>query len=142
MTNNSETPSSATISQISEILKKLGLTKKEAEVYLYLASNHGYSSGRDISNRLKLHKGETYRILQSLQSRGIVEATMDRPMIYIGVPIEKILDLHIETMKGQVSYLESEKKKMISQFKSINFDIPSLNKGKFIILKGHDICKK
>ncbi len=115
---------------------KVGLTKKESDVYLYLANNRHPKNVGDIASRLRLHKGDTYRALKNLQSKGIVESTIDRPMGFIAVSIEKVLDLHIEAIRQQANSLEAEKKDVIAQLKSSTSEYPITNIEKFLILKG------
>ncbi len=125
--------------QLSEILAKLGLTKKESEVFLYLAKSQVPKDAKEIINRLRFHKGDTYRILKSLQSKGIVESTIDRPMAYNAVPIEKVIDLHIKATKEQINCLEANKNEIIAQFKSKSSEIPMAINEKFLILKRQEI---
>jgi len=53
------------------ILKKIGLSDKEIEVYLALLEN-GANSVRDLAGFVGLNRGTTYDILKSLQGKGLV----------------------------------------------------------------------
>lgn len=127
------------IDQIKDILFQIGLTKNESEVFLYLARSQTPKDAKEIISRLRLHKGDTYRILKSLQSKGIVESTIDRPMTYLAVPIEKVLDLNIKAVKEHLQRLETGKKDIITNFGLKATDYPIAVSEKFLILKRQDI---
>src|SRR5213592_3154695 len=62
-------------------LETLGLTGKEAAAYLNLHRS-GASSAQQVSVHLGVQYPAVYRILQSLQSKGWVEVSQDRPNRY------------------------------------------------------------
>lgn len=118
---------------------KLGATKKESEVFLYLTKCRVSKEAKEIASKLRLHRGETYRILKSLQSKGIIESTIDRPMKYIAVSIEKILDLHIKALREKATSIEADKNEILTFFSSVTSDIPFADNEKFLILKRQEI---
>lgn len=123
--------------RITEILKDLGLAAKEQEVYLFLVSRNVPCKGEDLSRSLKMHKGETYRILKSLQSKGIVESTFDRPMVFIAVPFDKVLDSYVETMKEKIFDLKAQKEEIITKCKFSTPEITPVEE-KFLVIKGRN----
>ena len=82
---------------IKKVLMDFGLTEKETEIYIFLA-RHGALRGGEISKRTKTHRGLIYRILGSLQSKGLVETTLESPARFTAVQFEKFIDLE---HKGQ-----------------------------------------
>jgi sugar-specific transcriptional regulator TrmB len=124
---------------INETLEKLGLTAKESKVYLFLAKCTGPQKGGDIATRLKIHRGEVYRILTSLQSKGVVETILNHPMGFIAVPFQDVLDLHIEKMEEQIFNLKAEKKDIIAQYASTISQIGPASSEKFSFLRGRDM---
>src|SRR5437867_9758372 len=62
-------------------LETLGLTRKEANAYVVLVRN-GASTAADVSRLLGVQYPAVYRILHSLQGKGWVEASRDRPNRY------------------------------------------------------------
>ena len=83
---------------IEETLMKLGLSKNEARVYLFLA-RAGEKKASEISEALSLHRTETYRILRDLEKRGLVSSVFEKPLKFIATPFEKAMDILIETKK-------------------------------------------
>ena len=62
-------------------LEALGLTGKEAEAYLNLL-RHGASTAQQVSQLLGVQYPAVYRILQSLQSKGWIDVSQERPNRY------------------------------------------------------------
>src|SRR6266487_1275607 len=65
----------------SRALETLGLTGKEARAYLGLVRN-GVSTAQQVSVHLGVQYPAVYRILQSLQTKGWVEVSRERPNRY------------------------------------------------------------
>jgi predicted ArsR family transcriptional regulator len=59
-------------------LESLGLKHLDTEVYVYLAQNYPQKA-RDIAEALETYKRQLYRSLKSLQRKGMVCATQERP---------------------------------------------------------------
>ena len=121
------------------ILEKMGLTKKESEIYVYLAQSQHPRNGTDISNTLRIHKGEAYRTLKNLEAKGLVESTLDRPIIYSAISFEKVLDLYIATMREKALSLESEKEAIVAESRLEYSEQPTMDHERFQILRGRDI---
>ena len=62
-------------------LEKLGLTRKEASAYLVLVRNGG-TTASEVSRLLDVQYPAVYRVLHSLQGKGWIEASRDRPNRY------------------------------------------------------------
>jgi sugar-specific transcriptional regulator TrmB len=58
--------------KIIEELKNFGLFDSEIKVYLYLIE-HGISTPREVAKATKIERSNTYNILSSLKSKGLVE---------------------------------------------------------------------
>ncbi len=62
-------------------LERLGLTRKEGKAYLVLVRN-GSSTASEVSRLLEVQYPAVYRVLHSLQGKGWIEASRDRPNRY------------------------------------------------------------
>ena len=62
-------------------LERLGLTRKEAKAYLVLVRS-GASTASEVSRLLAVQYPAVYRVLHSLQGKGWIEASRDRPNRY------------------------------------------------------------
>jgi HTH-type transcriptional regulator, sugar sensing transcriptional regulator len=81
---------------IHEILKNFSLTEKESDVYIFLAKK-GILKSSEIAKGSNNHKAETYRILKNLQSKGVIELTLESPTRYSAIPFETLLDNFIKS---------------------------------------------
>ncbi|MEM3443070.1 MAG: helix-turn-helix domain-containing protein, partial [Candidatus Bathyarchaeia archaeon] len=97
---------------IEKALCRLGLSKNEIRVYIYLART-GEHKASEISEALSLHRTETYRILRDLEKKGLISSVFEKPLKFIATPFEKALDILIETKKMKISLLEKRKKSLV-----------------------------
>jgi sugar-specific transcriptional regulator TrmB len=81
---------------IQSILKKFGLTQNELKVYNHLIRN-GPKRANEIGKDLDIYRTETYRLLHSLQTKGMINAIFDKPTKFVGIDYAKALDLLIKS---------------------------------------------
>ncbi len=107
-----------TIRQINNTLSKFNLSKNEIKVYLYLA-RFGHQKAIVVAESLDIHRTETYKILNQLESQGLVSRILERPLQFVAIPLEKALENFIEERRQQVSQLEKKKEDLLNSWKSI-----------------------
>src|SRR3989304_5948117 len=90
---------------IKKILKDFGLTNKEAEVYIFL-SKHGVLKCGEIARGMKRHKAQIYRILKILESKGLLESTLEAPTRFTAVPFETVCDLSLKATSYAAAQLK------------------------------------
>src|SRR3989475_12943078 len=66
------------IAEASEALQRIGLSRYEALVFVNLA-RAGATTAGDVARASGVNRVQTYRALEGLQARGLVEGTLDRP---------------------------------------------------------------
>ena len=66
---------------IEKTLRNFGLSEKQAEIYIFLGKR-GPLKGGEITKRLKMNKGQVYRILRKLQKKGLVEEIAECRLSY------------------------------------------------------------
>ena len=116
-------------------LEQFGVTKQETEVYLFLARRWALKSGQ-ISKQMRKNKGQTYRLLTSLQEKGLVETTLEYPTRYVAVPLEKVLDLVIYSKHEEASLIEKSKNDLLEDWSNISkIDLQSQLE-KFTVIEG------
>jgi sugar-specific transcriptional regulator TrmB/pimeloyl-ACP methyl ester carboxylesterase len=121
---------------IQQALKDFGLTEKEAEIYIFLAK-HGVLTGGEVSKQTKTHRALTYRILKSLQKKGVVESTLESPVRFFSVPFEKLLDENIRVKQEEAVSLEKAKTGLLSDWKNISSKRIEPDVGKFVVIEGN-----
>jgi sugar-specific transcriptional regulator TrmB len=106
------------LEQIVKAIVSIELSETDARVYVFLALN-GPHRAREISSRMNLYKAQLYRVLKSLQSKGMVNASPEYPARYSAVLFEKVLDLLIKAKKEQQQALQESKEELLSTWRSI-----------------------
>ena len=125
-----------------EVLRDFGVTKKEAEIYLFLAKHGSLTSG-EITKRSKTHKAVVYRTLASLQSKGLVTPTLEAPARFTAVNFETIIDLNIRAKQEEARKLESTKKELLNYWRNIRQTTAEPTLEKFTVVEGnHKIYPK
>jgi sugar-specific transcriptional regulator TrmB len=103
---------------VETILKDLGLTEKEVDVYIFLAK-HGVLKSREVARQLRKDRAQILRILKSLQSKGLAESTLETPKRFSAVPLEKVLDAFVKAKRDEANIIESTKRDLLIYWKSI-----------------------
>ena len=98
-------------------LESLGLKHLDAEVYVYLVQNDP-KKARDIAEALETYKRQLYRSLKSLQRKGMVSASQDRPARFSAVAFDKVLDRFIQANKEDAERMEQNKNHILSIWRS------------------------
>ena len=128
--------------KIKKVLKNLELTEKEAEVYIFLAK-HGVLKGGEIANGMKRHKAQIYRILKILQTKGLLESTLEAPTRFTAVPFESVLDLSIKAKRDEAARMEKTRQEILAYWKNIRQPELKPPLGKFVVIEGnHKIYPK
>jgi sugar-specific transcriptional regulator TrmB len=129
---------SKSLETIEKTLYRLGLSKNEIKVYVYLART-GERKASEISEALSLHRTETYRILRDLEKKGLISSVFEKPLKFIASPFEKALDTLIESKKMKISLLEKRKASLVDLWLSLpQPEAENERKEVFQILEGEE----
>ncbi len=83
-----------------QILMELGLTSLQAKIYLAL-SQIGIATIRTIAKNSKIARQDVYRIMPSLQKRGLVEQIVVSPTMYKSIPIKEGYSLLLQKNQNE-----------------------------------------
>jgi sugar-specific transcriptional regulator TrmB len=123
---------------IEKTLHRLGLSKNEIKVYIYIART-GEHKASEISEALSLHRTETYRILRDLEKKGLISSVFEKPLKFIATPFEKALGVLIETKKMKINLLERRKESLVDLWLSLpKQETENERKEVFQILEGEE----
>jgi sugar-specific transcriptional regulator TrmB len=86
----------------TQTLTKLGLTPLQATIYLSLLTMHK-TTAKELSKHSKIARQTTYRILDELQEKGLVEKIVATPIEFTAMPLEESLPILIRRKKSQIS---------------------------------------
>ena len=120
---------------VTKFLQVLGLSKREIQVYMFLAKS-GVQSTSFVAKRLKMERVQAYRTFKKLQENGFIEATLERPTRFIIVPFETLLDTFINSKKNEVDMLNEEKGKLIATWQTISASESNYPVAKFSVISG------
>jgi sugar-specific transcriptional regulator TrmB/predicted transcriptional regulator len=104
---------------ITKFLQILSLSKRELQVYMFLAKS-GVQSTSFVAKRLKMERVQAYRTFKKLQEKGFIEATLERPTRFTIVPFENLVDTFINAKKNEVLNLNEQKQSLLSAWKSVS----------------------
>jgi len=93
-------------------LQEFGLTHTEAKIYIFLAKN-GTKKAIEISKMQDIPRTETYHLLSSLQKKGIVTSTLDRPTKFEGLEFTNALTTLISNEQKRIDYLKEKRNNLI-----------------------------
>jgi sugar-specific transcriptional regulator TrmB len=124
------------LKNIDQALSRFKLNKNEVRVYLYLA-RFGAHKAQSIAEALGVHRTEAYKILRRLEEQGLITRVMERPMKFLAVSFETVLDNLIEERRQKVYQMEQRKEELLKMWASLP-EPESVNKRKetFQVLEG------
>ena len=124
--------------EIREELLKFGLTSNQVKVFFYLGK-FGSKTAIEISRSLRMPRTETYHLLSSLQSKGIVLSSFNHPTKFSSVALDKAMVALINAESARLNSLKSSEPLL----KTLWDKIPNLGAGskdteeeKFQVLRG------
>ncbi|UCC33979.1 MAG: helix-turn-helix domain-containing protein [Candidatus Bathyarchaeota archaeon] len=124
---------------IEDAFEKFDLSKNEIRIFLFLARSGFPRKARDISDSLSIHRTETYRILRTLERRGLISSMFEKPMKFLAVPFDEAMDHLIEAKRTKIDLLEREKKDLLNLWSSFpKFDRGYIQKKGFQVLEGKE----
>ena len=124
--------------EIRDELLKFGLTSNQVKVFFYLGK-FGSKTAIEISRSLRMPRTETYHLLSSLQSKGIVLSSFNHPTKFSSVPLDKAMVALINAESARLNSLKSSEPLL----KALWERVPNLGAGsmdtdeeKFQVLRG------
>jgi len=120
---------------VTRFLQILGLSKREIQVYMFLAKS-GVQSTSFVAKRLKMERVQAYRTFKKLQEKGFIEATLERPTRFTIVPFEALVDSFITSKKNEVTNLTDQKQSLLTAWQSISAPESEYPVAKFSIITG------
>ncbi len=121
--------------KLLKALTGIGLKRAEAKVYFYLAKR-GPKKASEIVNGLNMKKQQLYPLIRSLQNKGIVNSSLDRPAVFSAIPFDKVLDFFAKTKLEEVKIIQTNKGNLLSDWESITLPIDEDGSSKFTVIKG------
>jgi sugar-specific transcriptional regulator TrmB len=116
-------------------LQDYGLTRNEARVLVFLAKT-GPSKASEVARAVQINRTETYRTIRNLQRRGLVEATLERPVRFQSVSFDRCLSILIDERRARVKILEQRGEGLRRQFSEFHVEPVSQEVERFQVVEG------
>lgn len=94
-------------------LKDFGLNSYESKLWTSLLSR-GVASAGELSDIANVPRSRTYDVLESLEKKGFIVMKIGKPIKYIAVPPEEV----VERVKKKINEDASEQTSMLDEFKN------------------------
>ena len=85
---------------------------------------------------MQINRTETYRTIRNLQRRGLVEATLERPVRFQSVPFDRCLRILIDERKAKLRILEQRGEELRRHFADVRVEPVSQEVERFQVVEG------
>ncbi len=106
------------LERVLKALTKLGLSQREAEVYVHLATKGPQKAGK-IAETLNLNKQQLGFTLKILQNKRIVNVTLEYSAQFSALPFETALDVLAEAKRKEAQRIEEHKEEILFHWRSM-----------------------
>jgi sugar-specific transcriptional regulator TrmB len=94
-----------------EVLVSLGLTRRQARVYLALLKA-GDAKVKAIAGSSSVHRREVYRLLDDLSQLGLIQRNISTPMTFTPTPIAEGIKLLLKQRSSELNMLSQKAKQL------------------------------
>ena len=108
----------SSLERILKALMNLGLSQRETEIYIYLATKGPQEAG-NIAENLRLNRQQLGFSLESLQNRKIVILTLEYSAKFSALPFEKTMALLMKAKIEEAQNIEQNKEEILSHWNSM-----------------------
>ncbi|MEJ2244338.1 MAG: helix-turn-helix domain-containing protein [Candidatus Bathyarchaeota archaeon] len=123
--------------EIQKILCDLGLKKTEGKIYFYL-SKRGPKKATEIASALNMTRQHFYQVVKSLQNKGIVTVSFDRPAQFFALPFDKTLEIIANAKLKDAKTILKNKETYLSSWQLIKSTNDQKDCNRFTIVKGRN----
>lgn len=121
-----------------ETLSWLGLTERQAKVYLALL-RIGTSKAEAISKAAMIHRQEIYRVVTGLQDIGLVERKINTPIMFSAVPIDTAIKLLYTCKLKEFNSIRERARKLAKQINQTDSQVDLQREDEYFnIISGGD----
>ena len=100
-----------------KILEGFGFSKDDAKVYIYLAKK-GPKREIDLSKAFEFTDKNLDLILNNLQSKGLVTATVEQSELFLALPFKIVLEQLVKSHIKQASAVTENKEEILARWRS------------------------
>jgi sugar-specific transcriptional regulator TrmB len=108
-----------------ELLVSLGLTGRQARVYLALL-RAGDAKVNALAGPSSVHRQEIYRLLDSLSQLGLIQRNLSAPATFTPTPIAETVKLLIRQKSSELNLLSQKAKKLTKKLSQNGPSVPAM----------------
>src|SRR6267378_709269 len=123
------------LAEASDALQRIGLSRYEALVFVNLA-RAGAVTAAEVARVSGVNRVQTYRALDGLEARGLVEVTLDRPRRYAARAINDAFEMIAEEKRSELEKLEAVRKTLLEAWPKISGRTRELPSVRLQVIKG------
>jgi sugar-specific transcriptional regulator TrmB len=106
------------LERVLQLIKRLGFSRVEAEVYVHLAKA-GPKSSKDIAEGLNFNPQQLHLVLKSLQDKGAVKTSRRRTILFSALAFEELLASFVETNINQAQVIQKTKQDLLASWQEM-----------------------
>ncbi len=118
---------------LTELLE-WGFTGQEARIYLFLLKA-GPQKAKEICQVMNANKVQVYRHLRKLQSRAIIESSIETPAYFSANSIERVAEAIVESKRADVLMMENSRQNLLNALKAIRYPELPLTTERFDVVE-------
>ena len=100
-----------------ETLMELGFTLNQARAYLALAMV-GPAGAKEVSEASNITRQDVYRVMLTLEEKGLAEKSLSTPTVYTALPIEQVARSLFERKIGEHKDLQKRTRRLVADVQS------------------------
>jgi len=108
------------LNRVLQLLRALGLTMNESEIYVYVAKM-GPQSIEDLEKVLGITKQQLCRILRNLQEKGVITRNPQMIEVVSATTFEELLEFYLKRSKDKVRKIAENKDELLTIWKDMKF---------------------
>ncbi len=106
------------LDRVLQLIKHLGFSDAEAEVYVHLAKM-GPKGSKELADSLNLNKRQLPFVLKTLQERGAVTTSQEGTILFSALPFEKLLNSFVNENVSQAKLIQKSKKDLLENWQQM-----------------------
>ena len=108
------------LDRVLKSLVSLGITQKDAEVYIYLAKE-GPKKASELANALEISRQQLHHNLKKLMKKRIVTTSDNKPSVFSAIAFEEVINLLVKIKKEQSAAILETKEELLANWKSVDW---------------------
>ena len=106
------------LERVLKALEEFNISKKEANIYIYLAKK-GPKNAAELSKELNIPKKQLFPFLQNIENKGLIMDTRNKTIVYAALPFEKLIECIVHIKMQKAKEINNKKIELLALWKSL-----------------------